>query len=181
MTWWHDAAGVLQAQNIEIAVAGAVAANVYMPPRQTADLDLALPIGDLTKAAEALVAAGWTFLGNLSLYEDLRGTAWEKDGNELDLIGLSGPWGQSAIVTAQPNIDGGMPILTLPYVVVIKLISARPQDSADISRMLGAAAEEALATVRAVVQHVRPADVEDLEQMIAAGRLEFGGSSGKLE
>jgi hypothetical protein len=56
----------------------------------------------------------------------------------------------------------------------MKLISARPQDTADVSRMLGPASEQTLNAVRAVVERWRPADVEDLEQMIVAGQLEFG-------
>jgi hypothetical protein len=72
-----------------------------------------------------------------------------------------------------------LPTLTLPDVVVMKLISARPQDSADISRMLGSASEQALQAVRAIVKKGRPDDAEDLEQMIAAGQLEFGPPRGK--
>jgi len=40
--------------------------------------------------------------------------------------------------------------------------------------MLGPASEETLDAVRAVVKRWRPADVEDFEQMIVAGQLEFG-------
>jgi hypothetical protein len=175
MEWWSKAAGVIQGKDIKIAVTGAVAANAYMPPRQTADLDLALQIADLDEAGRALKAAGWTFLGNLSLYEDLRGTAWKLGRDELDLIGIPGTWGHAAIAAAQDNKRvRRLPTLTLPYVVVMKLISARPQDSADISRMLGPASEETLDAVRAVAKRWRPADVEDLEQMIVAGQLEFG-------
>lgn len=175
MEWWSKAAGVIQGKDIKIAVTGAVAANAYMPPRQTADLDLALRIADLDAAGRALKAAGWTFLGDLSLYEDLRGTAWKLGRDELDLIGVPGTWGRAAVAAAQDNKRvRRLPTLTLPYVVVMKLISARPQDSADISRMLGPASEEMLNAVRAVVKRWRPADVEDLEQMIVAGQLEFG-------
>ena len=175
MEWWSKAAGVIQGKDIKIAVTGAVAANAYMPPRQTADLDLALRIADLDAAGRALKATGWTFLGDLSLYEDLRGTAWKLGRDELDLIGVPGTWGRAAVAAAQDNKRvRRLPTLTLPYVVVMKLISARPQDSADISRMLGPASEETLNAVRAVVKRWRPADVEDLEQMIVAGQLEFG-------
>ena len=179
MEWWRTAAGVLQTEKIMIAVTGGVAANAYMPPRYTADLDLAVQRDDLAKAGEALKAAGWTFLGNLSLYEDLLGTAWQTGREELDLIGISGGWGRAAITTAQDNRRvAGLPTLTLPYVVVMKLISARPQDSADIGRMLGSAPESVLEAVRAVVKRSRPDDVEDLEQMIAAGHLEFRPKNG---
>jgi hypothetical protein len=175
MEWWRKAAEVIEAQDIKIAVTGAVAANAYMPPRQTADLDLALHAVDLDKAGLALKAAGWTLLGSLSLYEGLRGTAWKLGRNELDLIGLPRTWGRAAVDGAQDNKRVGLlPTLTLPYVVVMKLIAARPQDSADISRMLGAASDETRDAVRAVVKKWRPADVEDLAQMIVAGQLEFG-------
>jgi hypothetical protein len=40
--------------------------------------------------------------------------------------------------------------------------------------MLGPASATALDAVRGVVRELRPVDAEDLEQMIAAGRLEFG-------
>jgi len=180
MEWWRTAAGVIQAEKIRIAVTGAVAANAYMPPRQTADLDLAVRIDDLEGAGQALRAAGWTLLGNLSLYEDLRGTAWQLEGKELDVIGIPGAWGRAAVAAAQDNkrvMD--LPTLTLPDVVFMKLISARPQDSADISRMLGSAPEQTLQALRAIVKQGRPDDAEDLEQMIAAGQLEFGLTKGK--
>ena len=180
MEWWRKAAEVIEAQDIKLAVTGAVAANAYMPPRQTADLDLAVQAADIDRAAHALTNAGWRLLGNLSLYEDLTRTAWKLGRNELDLIGLPGTWGRSAIAAAQDNERvSGLATLTLPYVVVMKLISARPQDSADISRMLGPASGETLKAVRAVVKKWRSADVEDLEQMIVAGQLEYGPNERK--
>ena len=180
MEWWRRAAEVIEAQDVRIAVAGAVAANAYMPPRQTADLDLAVQTADLGTAGLALKAAGWKLLGNLSLYEDLTGMAWKLGRNELDLIGLPGTWGRAAIAAAQDNERvSGLATLTLPYVVVMKLISARPQDSADISRMLGPASGETLKAVRAVVKRWRSADVEDLDQMIVAGQLEYGPNEKK--
>lgn len=175
MEWWRTAARLLQDEDIPIAVTGAVAANAYMPPRHTGDLDLALPITDLAKAGQALAAGGWNLLGNLVLYEDLAGTAWQLGRHELDLIGLPGAWGRTAIDAAQGNrAVSGLPTLTLAWVVAMKLLSARPQDSADISRMLGPASDDAIDAVRSVVTRWRPTDADDLEQMIAAGRLEFG-------
>jgi hypothetical protein len=175
MEWWRQATGLIQAENIKVAVAGGVAANAYMPPRHTADLDLAVQLGDLDPAGQALKTAGWKLVGNLSLYEDLRGTAWHLGSDALDLIGIPGAWGSAAIDAAQNNKRvSGLPTLPLPYVVVMKLISARPQDSADISRMLGSAEEKVVIEVKSVVKRTRPADVEDLEQIIVAGQLEAG-------
>lgn len=178
VNWWRQAVETLSTAGVKVATAGGVAANAYMPPRFTADLDLALRIGDLDRAGQSLRAAGWQFLGPLELYEDLRGTAWKSPaGHELDLIGLPGEWGRTAIEEAQANVVGGLPTLTLAHLVNLKLISSRPQDMSDISRMLGAASDAALARVRAIAGRIRPFDLEDLEQMIVAGKLEFGGES----
>ncbi len=180
MNWWRQAAATLQGKSIHVAVTGANAANAYMPPRATGDLDLALRVTDLAAAGRTLTEAGWEFLGNLQLYENLRGTAWKKGDHELDLIGLPGAWGQAAIAAGQGNtLVAGLPTLTMPYVVVMKLISARPQDSADISRMLGPAMEATLDAVRAVVRRWRPQDAEELEQMIVLGQLEWGQPKAK--
>jgi hypothetical protein len=174
--WWREAHQTLSAAGIQMAVTGAHAANAYMPPRNTGDIDFALRLADLDRAGQALAVAGWKFLGNLELYEDLRGTAWrKKSGQELDLIGLPGAWGHEAISLAQNNLlVNGLPTLTRPFVVIMKLISSRPQDTADIGRMLGGASDDELASVRAAVKRHRPSDLEDLNQMIVAGQLEFG-------
>lgn len=175
MDWWRESVRALQDQGVRVAVTGAVAANAYMPARQTGDLDLAVSKIDLGRSGESLASAGWRFLGDLRLYDGLSGTAWGRGSDEIDLIGLPGTWGRSAITLAQDNrAVNDLPTLTMPYVVVMKLVAARPQDTADIARMLGAASDAALDEVRAVVRRSRPADLEDLEQMVAAGRLEFG-------
>ncbi len=176
MQWWQSAVALLQERGIEVGVAGAVAANAYMPPRYTADLDLALRLADLAAATNVLRGAGWALIGQLELYEGLEGSAWRTpEGSELDLIGLPGAWGDQAIAAAQRNVVADLPTLPLEDIVVAKLISARPQDTADISRMLGGSDVEHLEPVRAAVRRWRPADLEDLEQMIVAGRLEYGG------
>jgi len=178
--WQKDVGDVLRGAGIEFAVAGAVAANNYMPPRSTADIDLAVRLGDLSRAGEAVGRAGWTRLGDLSLYGGLEGTAWEHaDGHELDLLGLPAGLGEEAISTAQANLRDRLPTLTLPYVVVLKLIAARMSDTADIGRMLGRASNAEIEAVRAAVRRHRPEDADELEQMIVLGRLEYQGPSGK--
>jgi hypothetical protein len=44
----------------------------------------------------------------------------------------------------------------------------------DITRMLGAAADDAMEDVRAAVNRHRPADRADIESMAGMGRLEYG-------
>jgi hypothetical protein len=174
MRWWHEAARVLQQKGIQLAVTGAVAANQYMPPRHTGDLDLAVRLDDLRAAGDALRGGRWKLLGDLNLYAGLRGTAWEKGGHEVDIVGLPGAWGDAAVADAQTNLlVDGLPTLSRGYVVTMKLISARPQDTADISRIGGAAPAEALDDIRRVVRRWRPQDVEDLEHMINLGQMEW--------
>jgi hypothetical protein len=56
----------------------------------------------------------------------------------------------------------------------MKFESGRAQDIADITRMLGQATPEQLATVRAVFKQWRtPDETEDLESLISLGRLEM--------
>jgi len=65
-----------------------------------------------------------------------------------------------------------------PYLTVMKLLSSRIVDTGDLTRMLGHQDAATLAAVRQViVTYGRPEDVADLEQIIALGRLEHGGSA----
>ena len=67
----------------------------------------------------------------------------------------------------------GIPVIALPYLVLMKLYAGRSQDIADITRMLGGADEDALGEVRAAVARFMPDAGEDVESMIALGRLEY--------
>lgn len=171
MDWWTEALASLG--TVRHAVAGAVAANTYMPPRQTADIDVAVRLLDLPAAEEALRQSGWMRQGTLRLGGGLRGSAWSRAGRELDLLGLPGAWGEEAITTAQRNVVADRPTLTLEHLVVAKLIAGRAVDVADLSRMLGAASMEALAIVREAVARHQPEAGDDLEQLIVLGKLEY--------
>lgn len=65
-----------------------------------------------------------------------------------------------------------LPVLGLPYLVLMKLTAMRSQDWADVSRMLGLATEADLVEVRDVVRRYSPEDVEDLEALIMLGQRE---------
>jgi len=174
MKWWKEVVWLLQKNGITTAIAGGVGANSYMPPRQTGDLDLAVAISDLDKAAQILKKAAWNFIGVLNLEHGLEGTGWKQGRNELDLLGLPGIWGEEALNEAQDNLlVAKLPTLSLSYLVIMKLISARAQDSADIIKMLGAASEPEIDLVRQTVQRWLPDDAADFEQMVLFGKLEY--------
>lgn len=144
-----------------------------MPPRQTNALDIVVPLDEVDRTAGSLERLDWTYVRDLELYEDLRGSAWRRGSAELDLIGLPGEWSRLAVYEAARNVIDGLPTLTLPYLVLMKLISARVSDAADIGRMLGHATSDALSDVRRVVRRWHPQDLDDLEQMSMLGKLEY--------
>ena len=66
-----------------------------------------------------------------------------------------------------------MPIIALPYLILMKLSASRTQDLADVSRMLGLAEEKELGEIRKIVKTYLPTAEEDLESLIAVGKLEI--------
>jgi len=168
MMSWPDLRTILGP--VPWAVVGAVATRLYMPERATRDLDILVAAGDRAEAEARLARGGWTRSGALAI----GGSLWTSpDGAELDLVALDAPWLRAALQEAATNRDDqGLPVLPLPYLVLLKLASARVQDTADVARMLGLADEAALGCVREVVRQHSPEDAEDLEALIELGKLE---------
>ncbi|MHB8573998.1 MAG: hypothetical protein ACYDCQ_01580 [Dehalococcoidia bacterium] len=171
MEWWAAVEQTLH--GIPHAVVGAVAANAYAPPRATTDIDFAVTGADALQAEAALHAAGWHRTGSLGL---VLGSSWRNEvGHELDLIVLQAPWSSVAIREAQRNRVAELPTLPLPYLVLMKMAASRAIDLADVSRMLGRADAEQVATTRGIVQEFGDQqDLEDFEQLVHMGRLERG-------
>ena len=65
------------------------------------------------------------------------------------------------------------PVLDLPYLVLLKIETSRAQDIADLSKMLGLAADEDLGRIREIVTRYMPEATGDLESLIYLGRLEM--------
>ncbi len=153
------------------AVAGAMAARRYMPERATADIDVVVPVTYAEAARRRLEEAGYVRLGELAI----GGTAWRSPtGAVVGLIEGAESWWPLAIAEAQRNRDAqGFPILTLPYLTLMKLLASRVQDLADVSRMLGLASDADLDRVRSTVREHAPDLADDLESLIALGRLEM--------
>jgi len=156
--------------NIPFAIVGGLATRRYMPERMTLDIDVLVCPANLPLAEKTLRNAGCQKRGPLSI----GGSAWvTTEGQELDLIALQTPWTEEAVGSAITAPDG-QPYVALPYLVLMKLVSSRVQDLADISRMLGVADNATIETTRALVARHRPSDVEDLESVIRLGRIEQG-------
>ncbi len=178
MNRWPDLRPILG--DIPWAVVGAVATRAYMPERMTKDLDILVRRRDGDKVWERLRAAGYRYLSPLAVPCDdvLSGfLARSPDGVEVDVLLGDYPWLEEAL--AHPRRDpAGLPVLDLPYLVIMKLAASRVQDMADLARMLGLASDEDLARVRAAVAHYAPDAAEDLASLIYLGQLEMGRGRG---
>lgn len=153
------------------AVIGAVATRLYMPERTTKDLDVLVRSEDSTEVRQKLKGAGFSYQSELAA----GGSSWRSpDGTPVDVMERSEPWFASGIIEAQQNRDPqGLPILPLPYLVLMKFQSGRVQDIADVARMLGQASEDMLNGVRELFRKVQPGDLEDLESLVQLGQLEL--------
>jgi hypothetical protein len=157
-------------KGLQWAVAGAVATSLYMPERATADVDIVVAVADADEAARRLTEAGFALQGALTI----GGSTWRSPrGVSLDVIEGQEGWYGEALAAASSNLNGaGAPVLTLPYLVFMKLQASRMQDLADVTRMLGQTSETDLIAVRAVLTKYAPDLSEDLESLITLGQLE---------
>ena len=165
---WPDLSSVLG--DIPWAVIGGVATRAYMPERITQDLGVLIAEADADAAHARLQSAGFGLLGSLSI----GGTVWRTpSGVLMDLVELQEPWVTEALgnVRADPQ---GLPVPSLPYLILIKVHASRTQGLADASRMLGLASEEQRQRTRRVFARWLPDAQEDLESLIALGELEIG-------
>ncbi|MEL6455800.1 MAG: hypothetical protein AAFQ40_13920 [Cyanobacteria bacterium J06623_5] len=168
---WNSAVSILN--NIlrpdAYLIVGGVATRLYMPERMTLDLDILVLTPTATAIYDQLKQAGARQIGELGI----PGSQWElADGTSLDVLVSNEAWVSEAF--AHPNYaPDRMPVIGLPYLVLMKLKASRAQDLADISRMLGAANTEARQTVRAVIRKYLPEATEDVESLITLGKLEY--------
>ncbi len=165
---WPDLTNILD--GVSWAVAGAVATRRYMPERSTRDLDVVVLTRDLVEVKRRFEQAGYSFKAPLSI----GGSSWETpEGVPVDVIEGREIWWPEALAEAAGNRDqSGAPVLSLRYLVLMKVKSGRMQDSADVGRMASAASPDQLEAVRTLVRRHAPDFSEDLESMIALGKLE---------
>jgi hypothetical protein len=147
-----------------------VATRLYMPERMTLDLDILINTEDAELIYQDLEKAEGKKVGNLSI----SGSQWQlADNTSLDVLEGEDEWVKEAVLN--PNYaPNGLPIIDLPYLVLMKLSASRTQDLADVSRMLGLADESTLTKIKSVVKAYLSTAMEDLESLILLGKLEIG-------
>jgi hypothetical protein len=168
-TWNHPVTNIKTIiKKTLFVVVGGIATRLYMPERMTDKLDILVLTQDA--ANRELEKAGSRRTGELSI----GGSTWElPDGTYLDVIESRDSWVREAITNPNKAPDG-LPIIGLPYLVLMKPKASRGIDIGDLTRMLGGADETALQLVRRAVQDFLPDAVEDLESLIVLGKLEMG-------
>ncbi len=167
MVTWPDLHSVLQ--GIPWIVVGAVATRAYMPERMTQDLDILVRRSDGEKVRQRFEEAGYPVVAPLGIPGF---TVRSPEGVEIDVLLGDFLWLEEAL--AHPRSDpAGLPVLDLPYLVLMKLEASRLQDLSDLSRLLGLASENDLARVRAAVARYLPDAQDDLESLIYLGKLEL--------
>jgi hypothetical protein len=166
---WTEPRFELRRLSTPYVIVGAVAASLYMAERLTRDVGILVRASDAGRVETELAALGHTRMGALAI----GGSAWmASDGGELAVLYSAAIWVDDAV--AHPNWSPSkLPVIALPYLVLLKLESSRGIDVGDLQRMLGGADEATLNGVREVVATYRPDDVEDLESLIALGKLEY--------
>lgn len=166
--------------DIPVMLIGAHAANAYMPPRHTKDVDFLVPQERLADVEALLQAAGWTksrdlFFPNAKL--GLAGSAWHcsEPEQEIDIITSAQPWVEAAFHAPVSQDQNGARVLPLPFLVLMKLDSARTTDQGDLSRMLGRLSDNEIDHVVTVVARyyddAQAAD--DIRQYALIGRWEY--------
>ncbi len=166
MNPWPDLRPILH--GIKWVIVGGVATRAYMPERMTKDLDVLVHESDKDAVLLKLQQAGYQVLKPLAIpgYALLA-----PDGVEVDLLLSTEAWLKDAL--NEPNLDmAGYPVISLPYLILLKMGAQRTQDWADVSRMLGLASDEDLDKVHAAVARFTPNDSEDLKSLIFIGKQE---------
>lgn len=168
-TWTLPVTDIRQfIQGVPFVVVGGVATRLYMPERMTLDLGIVIAADKAGLVSQNLQNAGAKKVADLSI----PGSQWNlPDGTSLDVIEIEEPWIEAALNSPNYAPDG-LPIIDLPYLILMKLNVSRSQDLADISRMLGCATEVQIQRVKIIITKYLPTAIEDLDSLIMLGKLE---------
>jgi len=168
-TWTFPVPDLRHVLSVHYAIAGGVATRLYMQERDADDLDIVVRPADGERAIGDLRLAGVIPVR----CHPSGGTRWLLPGGTyLDVLTLTAPWVDEALANLGRAPDG-QPVVSLPYLVVMKLSSYWKHDGGDLARMVGDLDDSGLAPVReAVARHI-PDAADDLEWLIERGRLEY--------
>jgi hypothetical protein len=168
-TWRRPVFDLRSLVSVPFLVVGGVATRLYAPERMTDDLDVLVPAASAERLSEELTRGGAVRRGRLAV----GGSHWRlPDGTPLDVLEEDAPWVAEALARPASGPDG-LPVIGLPYLILMKMRASRGIDIGDLTRILGAADEAALEETRRVIGRYLSDGTEDLESLIQLGRLEY--------
>lgn len=158
-------------------VAGGVATRAYAPERRTEVIDILIASEHFAQAKDRLEAAGFEQIGELFFPNaglGLHGEAWSRRGQEIDIMSSAQGW-VAAAFEGRCEDQTGLRVIPLPYLVLMKLDSARGIDQGDLTRMLGRLEpSEIEAIVEIVERYAGDASAgDDVRQYAELGRWEW--------
>lgn len=151
---------------------GGLALRAYMPERMTLDVDILVHERNSARARKLFAAAGYRLTGSLSIGGF---SVQSADSNEppIDVLTRSDLWLDAAI--ASPASDpAGYPVLSRPFLMLLKLQAGPTQDLADIQRLLARTPTSEQVVIRQLVADENPELVEDFDSLCTLADLEFG-------
>jgi hypothetical protein len=155
-------------QNLRYVIVGGMAAAYYQPARFTEDIDLMVLAEVSTTVEQALSQAGWIQLGIISF----GGSSWQSPNSELiDLLHAPDQSWVSAALDFPITTPEGLPVIDLPYLLILKLAATRAVDISDIVGMLQQANEPEKQRIRQVIATHRNDLLEDFDQFEAIAQL----------
>ena len=163
---WPDLRQILQ--GLDWMIIGGVATRAYMPERATKDLDILVRAVDGRAVIDRLKQAGYRVISRLAVPGYLLQSS---DGVELDVLFGHYRWLNKAFAQIQTDM-ASYPVISLPFLVILKMAANRGRDVGDLSTMLGWATDDVLNQIRAVVARYAPEDRDDLESLIFIGQKE---------
>lgn len=158
-TWRRPVFDLRTITQVPFVVIGGVATRLYAPERVTADLDILIETKNAAALDVDIERAGGIF-------------CCELNGMPLDVREEDSLWAAEAVANpaSAPN---GLPVISLPYLVLMKMRASRGIDMGDLTRVLGAADDKAIQETRRIIAGNLADGVEDLEGLIYLGRLEY--------
>ncbi len=155
-------------KGLRYVIVNGMASAHYQPARFTEDIALMVLAEDSITVEQALRGAGWTQLGVISF----GGSSWQSASGELiDLLHApEQPW-VTAALNSPIETSEGLPVIDLPYLLILKLSATRAVDISDIVGMLQQASDLEKQRIRQVIATHRNDLLEDFDQFSAISRL----------
>lgn len=161
------------------ALVGGLALRAYMPERMTLDVAILVHECDSAQVQQALIAAGYSATGELSI-GGFSVQAADATEPPIDVLTRSDHWLDAAL--AAPTVDpAGYPALGRPYLILLKLQAGRTQDLADVQRLLARTSTPERTSIQALIAHESPELVGDYDSLCTLAELEFGAPPPQAE